>query len=418
MTNDQQNSGEFSTEDHRWLISDAATKWLDLAATASEESTLKVAQRLRKELTAERVHLVFEQVALRRRAVEKFSLAAQLFFTSKGLVQATDEWIAAYKAERFAPETRARSESEGRLADLCCGIGGDLLAIGCRGPVTGVDRDPVAALFAEANVAAWRAAGRAVQDIEVQAGDVATLDLREVTAWHLDPDRRPEGRRTTRVALHEPGPEVVERLLAACPHGAIKLAPAAALPDVWTSRAELEWISRDGECRQLVAWFGDLAQKPNRRSATVLSGSTTKHAPRIVSGEPGVNAPHASRVGRYVFEPDAAVLAANLTGALTTEYGLSQLTPAVAYLTGDAIINDAALACFEVLDLLPLRAKMLNDWLGARRVGRLEIKKRGVDLDPVQLRRQLRFAGDNAATLLVTRIDGRRVVIATRRVGV
>ena len=61
-------------------------------------------------------------------------------------------------------------------------------------------------------------------------------------------------------------------------------------------------------------------------------------------------------------------------------------------------------------------AKFLKDWLDARRIGRLEIKKRGVDLDPEQLRRQLRVAGDNAATLIVTQVNGRRMVIAARRV--
>jgi hypothetical protein len=400
--------------DHQWLISDAAGKWL--ATAACGEPTLRLAARLRKDLTAERVHLVLEQVALRRRAMQKFTLATQMFFTAKGLEQATDEWVAGYKAERLATRTGSWSAKARGLADLCCGIGGDLLTIGSRGPVIGVDRDPVAAMFAEANIAAWRAAGRTVQ-AEVQVGDVETFRAGELSAWHLDPDRRPGGRRTTQIVAHQPGPEVIEQLLAACPAGAIKLAPAAELPDDWTSRAGLEWISRDGECRQLVAWFGDLADKPGRRSATVLATGATNHAPRTVFGEPGATIPLASRVGRFVFEPDAAVLAAKLTGALAAEHGLAEIARGIAYLTGETTINDPALACFEVLDVLPLRAKILNDWLAGRGIGRLEIKKRGVDVEPDELRRQLQVAGDNAATLIVTRIEGRRLVIAARRVG-
>ncbi len=416
--------------DYRWLLSDAAAKWLAAVADCNEP-TLKLAARLRKDLTAEQVHLVLEQAALQRQAGEKFTLAAQMFFTPKGLEQSTDEWVAAYKGERFASAaTPARSDNdEGWLADLCCGIGGDLLAIGCRGTAIGVERDPVAAMFAEANVTAWQAAGRSVNQVEMKCGDVAEIDARQFSAWHLDPDRRPAGRRTTKVVAHEPGPEVIERLLAESPNGAIKLAPAAVLPDDWPRRAELEWISRSGECRQLVAWFGDLAKKPGQRSATVLSGRvmagspdpalpptaglpqpkggrpsvasmsrsgdrdiTRAPAPRTVSGEPDMTIPLASRVGRFVFEPDAAVLAAKLTGALAAKHGLATVTPGIAYLTGETLINDVALACFEVLDLLPLRAKLLKDWLDARGIGRLEIKKRGVDLDPDQLRRQLRLA--------------------------
>jgi hypothetical protein len=135
-----------------------------------------------------------------------------------------------------------------------------------------------------------------------------------------------------------------------------------------------------------------------------------------VSGEPDTAIPLASHVGRFVFEPDAAVLAAKLTGALAAEHGLSEITPGIAYLTGDTPVNDRALASFEVIDVLPLRAKVLNDWLLARGIGRLEIKKRGVDLDLEQLRRQLRIDGDNAATLIVTRFNNRRMVIAARRI--
>jgi hypothetical protein len=136
---------------------------------------------------------------------------------------------------------------------------------------------------------------------------------------------------------------------------------------------------------------------------------------RTIRGEPNAPIPPATGVGRFLFEPDSAVLAAKLTGALAAEHGLAAVTPGIAYLTGDAPLDDAALACFEVLDQLPLRIKTLKNWLRERGIGRLEIKKRGVDLDPAHLRRQLHVAGDASATLLVTPLAGRVAVIATRR---
>ena len=57
---------------------------------------------LRKELSAERVHLVLQQAALRHRARDKFAAAERMFFTPLGLEQATDEVIAQHKAQRFA----------------------------------------------------------------------------------------------------------------------------------------------------------------------------------------------------------------------------------------------------------------------------------------------------------------------------
>ncbi len=95
------------------------------------------------------------------------------------------------------------------------------------------------------------------------ATEVESFDVGRFAAWHIDPDRRPEGRRTTRVELHEPGPAAIDRLRAARAEGAVKLAPAATLPDAWCQEAELEWISRGCECRQLVCWFGTLGAMPD-----------------------------------------------------------------------------------------------------------------------------------------------------------
>jgi hypothetical protein len=426
---------EGSLSNFRWLVSAEAAPWLELAGANLAPSVAAVA-RWRKELSAERVHLVLQQAMLRHRAREKFSVAERLFFTPIGLEQATDEVIARYKAERFAMRIGRRSFG-GLVADLCCGIGGDLMALAMRGPAIGVDRDPATALLAEANlteanlaagqliammasaggasVCAASAGEAAESETAVQTADVATFRVAECAAWHIDPDRRPQGRRTTRAVLHDPPPAVIERLLAECPHGAVKLAPAAVLPDGWQSRAELQWISSRRECRQLVAWFGDLAESPGTRRATVLSAS---REPCTVAGEADVHVPVAGRIGRYVFEPDAAVLAAGLAGAMAAECGLEAVTASAAYLTGEpasSVLHHAAMACFEVLDVCPLRIKPLRQLLRDRGIGRVEVKKRGVDVDPQRLAAELQGPGEARAALLLFRKREKMTAIIARR---
>src|SRR5436190_21529535 len=111
---------------YRWLTSENAEPYLATAtAELSAASLVRRTAKLRKSLSAEQVHLVLEQVDLRRRAKEKFAAADRMFFTSKSLMQASDEVIAAYKAARFP--------TGGRFADLCCGIGGDLLSLAGQG---------------------------------------------------------------------------------------------------------------------------------------------------------------------------------------------------------------------------------------------------------------------------------------------
>ncbi len=297
------------------------------------------------------------QLELRRRAREKFSLAERMFFTPKGLEQATDQWIAAHKAARFAGRER--------VFDLCSGVGGDLAALAGVCMATGVERDEVCAHFAAMNArVAVGDAGR----VDVLTQDVRDLDLRDCDAWHIDPDRRPQGRRTTRSELYEPSAEVIESLLAQNPNAAIKLAPAATWPESWTVRAEFEWISRGRQCRQLVAWFGELAQFPGQRRASVF-GSTYQSFASIVGGPKG-DVPVANGIGRYLFEPDAAVLAAKLEYSVACGFRLAAVAPGIAYWTADELVDGYPLvACFEVDEVLPFDLKKVKAALARARRG-------------------------------------------------
>lgn len=390
-------------DDVRWLVSPAAREWI--AAAAAAEADVRGVAALRVHLTAQRAHLVLEQAAQRRRAAGKFRAAAEMFFTSQTLEQATDEVVARYKASRFP--------AGGELADLCCGIGGDLLALAERTRVTGVERDPAIAILAEANAAAVQAQrAKTIHEVSLRVEDVCEQSVRSCTAWHCDPDRRTLGRRSSNPDYSDPPPEMIDRLLAVQPNAAVKLAPAAEVRPHWQSQGELEWISRAGECRQAVAWFGALALRPGRRSATVLSAEGQA---RTIEQAGAERAAEADQIGRYVFEPDAAVLAAHLANELAAEHGLQPISDKAAYLTGDRPVCDLALAAFEVLEMLPFDIKRLRGALAARKVGTLEIKKRGVPEDPRVVRRKLGLKGEESAILILTPTrSGVRAIIARR----
>jgi len=393
---------------YRWLVGQEGVRWLAAARDMSTNGAgvLQITRQLRRDLSPERVRLVLEQLELRRRARDKFPWAERMYFSRLGLEQATDAWVAAYKAARFP--------SGQPLADLCCGVGGDLMAMAKRGATGGVDRDPIAGLLAQANL---RVCGGMAATVMTK--DVEPTDLEGAAAWHIDPDRRPAGLRTTRVSLGDPGPEVLARLIERVPNAAIKLAPAADLEAACWSEAELEWIGRARQCRQLVAWFGQLAAHPGRRRATMLRAGAAAEEVEIAAtfvGEPNIECPIAPKVGRYVFEADSAVLAAKLEGALAIEQGLWALAASLAYYTADHSLAHPALACFQVLEVMPFSERRLRQWLGERDIGRLEIKKRGVPIDPEKLRRQLRASGPDEATILMARIRGRVTAILAQRV--
>ncbi len=400
-------------DDYHWLVSPDACQWLDNAA-GDHASLVALTQSLRAEIGPKRSHLVVAQVELRRRAREKFARADTMFFTRQLLEQATDDRISEYKAARF-PENQ-------EIADLCCGIGGDLLGLAGRGKITGVDREPIAVLFAEANCRVWERDGA-----EFEVADVNQFDVTGYKAWHLDPDRRSaeqatgagrvaRRRRTTKVEYQEPAVDSVNRLLESNPRAAIKLAPATKTPEPWAERAELEWIGSRGECRQQVAWFEDLARFPGQRSATAfVSGCPT---PLTVHGTPNEEIAQSSAVGRYIFEPHAAVLAAGLSCVLAAQHDLSEVSEGIAYLTGDEVVDNPILSSFEITEVLPFDPKHLKKAIRERNIGNLEIKKRGVRVSPEQVRKEIRPKGDESATLLLLPVHGKVRAILAQRVGV
>jgi len=398
--------------DYAWLINDESAA-AHLARLADDpRPTLQKLDALRRELPPERARLVVEQVELRRRAVAKFGdWAARMFFAPTLLEQATDRWIAAYKASRFAAAV-----PKAAIHDACCGLGGDLIALARAGACTGWDRSQVACLLAESNMRVVEAECQCA--CSVQTADVEQFSPATDELWHIDPDRRTGGKRATTLQQHAPSPALIERWLESAPNGAVKLAPASEVPAHWASRASLEWITRDRECRQLVVWFGALATPTGKRRATMVDArdlGADLPAVRRFEGMADMPCVASQQPLRYVYDPDPSLLAARLTGDFAQSHGLQSLGTGGAYLTADQPLVDAMALGFEVQDCLPLRTSVIAQYLAARRIGRLEIKKRGVAVDPEKFRRELKLDGDNAATVILTRIAKRQLAIIAER---
>jgi hypothetical protein len=385
--------------DYQWLVGEEARTWLSEAAESTDPSH-RLLERFRKSLSAERARLVAQQTELRCKAVEKFGdSASEMFFTDLSLQQATDRWIAIHKARRF--------QNTQPIIDYCCGIGGDFVALADRAPTTAWDRSAQMVVFAEANARCW---GRS-QSAHVCLGNVEDHPPALDNQWHLDPDRRTAGRRSTHVEWHSPNEETIRSWLGAAPHGAIKLAPATVLDADWQARAELEWISRDRQCRQLVAWFGNLAEVAGSRRATAIHGD----ASCTFAGDNNVSAEIATEIGSFVFDTDPAIRAAKLTNTLAASLGCTILSPGESYLTADRAIEYPLVTAFRVSEVLPLRLGSLVKHLKASNIGALEIKTRGVATSPEQVRSRLKLAGTRSVSLLLTKLGKKEIAILAER---
>ncbi len=113
-----------------------------------------------------------------------------------------------------------------------------------------------------------------------------------------------------------------------------------------------------------------------------------------------------------MFAPDAAVIRSHLVGDLAAQFDATLFAPEIAYLTARESHRSPWLRTYRVIDNLPLDRKRLKAYLRERAVGILEIKKRGSDVSPEALRKEMALKGENAATLIVTRVgDAHRVLV-------
>jgi len=348
------------------------------------------------------VSAVVGQSRLRHRAAAKFGeFAGRMLFTRAGLEQATRMSVSAHHAGRFA---RAGLR---RVADLGCGIGGDSLALAALGlDVLAVDADEVTAALAAYNL---RPFGDAV---EVRHGTAETTALDGVDAVWLDPARRTTGHSETRRVRaddYSPSLDWVFELASRIPAG-IKLGPAHdrdALPE----RCEAQWISVDGSTVELVVWTGTLAREGVGRAALVIRGGSAHEltAPADTPDEP------VRELGAFLHEPEGSIIRARLIGDVARSLGAGPVAERIAYLTGDADARSPFATTFRVRETLPADPKPLARALRERGIGTLEIKKRGVDIDPAEFRKKLKLSGSEKATLFVTRIGGRRTAILADR---
>jgi hypothetical protein len=362
------------------------------------------------------VAAIVSQARLRHKARAKFGdFADTMLFTPAGLEQSTRFAVAAHHAGRFS---RAGFR---RVADLGCGIGGDALALASLDiHVLAVDSDEVTAAFASYNLAPFG-------DCEVRHDTADAVDLSDTDALWFDPARRTAGHASsTRLADPadwSPSLAWVFARAAEKPSG-IKLGPGFPLESIphelGGQPVEAQWIDVKGETVELVLWTGALARDDVARSALVLSRDGEPAGYHEMTGEGESSDPDVGELGAFVFEPHGAVIRARLIGDLARSLGAHALDEHIAYLSADAHTPTPFADAFRVLEVLPLDPKKISRALANRRIGTLEIKKRGVDVDPATFRTKLRLSGPESATLLLMRLgsgaSSRRIAVLAQRV--
>ncbi|HET7414954.1 MAG TPA: methyltransferase domain-containing protein [Arthrobacter sp.] len=360
----------------------------------------------------ELVAAALSQARLRMRARAKFGpFADNMLFTQSGLEQATRLNVAARHAQRFA------SAGLERVADLGCGIGADSMALATLDrQVTAVEIDETTAAVATMNLMPW-------QSVSVVNADAAEVDLDGYDGVWLDPARRTTTTSgTNRIFDPEsfsPPLSFVERLADTGKPVGVKLGPGIPHESI-PANCEAQWVSSNGEVTEATLWFNALARPEVRRSALVLYADGAAELTSAVDYEPGAQDVAVGDAGKYLYEPDGAVIRAGLVADLARRLGGHLMNEQIAYIAADTLEDTPFARSYKVKEVLPYNVKQLRAWVKANDIGTLEIKKRGTSVTPEELRKQL-LAGKSKsatskATLVLTRIGEDRVAIVVETI--
>jgi hypothetical protein len=367
------------------LLSEEGRALLDglPAGPLDPDDALAVGTRLRRRFPAELVAAALAQHELRARAAAKFTRAGRMWFTREGLEQASAESLAQYRAGRYA--------GSARVADLCCGIGGDLCALAPGHAALAVDLDPVHLRMAREN-ARVHGAG----EVAAACADVRDLRLPRSLALFVDPARRAGGRRLPPAESRPP----LGWCLALAGRVAgvgVKAAPGLALdrvPPGW----EVELLADRRELKEAVLWSPALATTARR--ATVFPGPSTlvtRPGPPVRCAQPGA----------FLLDPSPAVTRAGLVEELARDLGAWKLDPRIAFLSADEPLATPFGRLLRVDASLPWSLKTLRQVLRERGVGTVEVRKRGSAVDVADLTGRLRLRGHDRAVVVLTRVADR-----------
>jgi THUMP domain-like len=324
----------------------------------------------------DRAPVLIETVLLRRRAAAKLAGVDDWLFTGEALQQATAGPVAAHRARRLAGLS---------VHDVTCSIGAELAALRQTAQALGSDIDPVRLAMARHNVSG----------VPLLRAD-ALHPVSRGTVVLADPARRGAGRRIYAPQDFTPPLDALMDTYRSR-HLVVKCSPGIDFGRL-DFDGEVEVTSLSGDVREACLWSRGLTEPTVSRRATVLRGDG--HVEQVTDADPDDFRVGAH--GRWIVDPDGAVVRAGLVRQYAARHGLWQLDPKIAYLSGDRLPSGTR--GFEVLEQIPFGERRLRQQLAEMGCGAVEILVRGVDVDPAVLRPRLRLRGGQPLSVVITRI--------------
>ncbi|AOZ72300.1 hypothetical protein BK816_02455 [Boudabousia tangfeifanii] len=395
------------------------TNQLPLLLTEDElANPLVASEKLRaKNFSPNLIASALSQWSLRQRAIKKLGPIAQdWFFTNDGLEQATQTVVARHHAQRFA------EAGFSQVADLGCALGTESQFLAREGlSVFAVELDPLTASWAAFNLREHSQ----VQVLQGLAEDFLASPPASLQAVFADPARRLGGKRLMNPEDWSPPLSTALSWAADYPAG-IKVAPGIDykfLPPTSLT----EFVSVGQNVVEACIWTKDLAPIPGRVAQVFVEDQSFTFSDPLSEGANGpVRPAPCGDLGRFILEPNGALVRSGLLAALADEFDLRLLDPQIAFLTTDILPPAgiparerlfAAAQVFEVSTSVPLHRKQVAKAVSEAEFSSLEVYARGVELPATTVRKWVKFVpSGQPGVLFAARLATQRLGILAKKV--
>ncbi len=370
-----------------------------LVAEAIERNTdhLKLSELLAKSPFAEIRGPVLDYIALVPKYRKKFRTNAFLACDKLALEQSTAKDIGTYKAQLFPKAS---------IDDLCCGMGGDSFFLPKEADVRGYDLSPE-------RVAMYRFNTRAMGfERKAEVADVRSVKNRG-EYFTIDSARR-EKLGDSQRNFSELTPSFSEILEIARHYrgGTAKLPPGYPTEE-FPANAEIAYIGARNDCRECLVLFGEMARNPGKVRAVAIDASGEAHEWHSKTSLSEIPELPTGPLREFIAEPIPVLVRSHLFSeiALKNSPTASLLSPRIAYVTSPAPLDKFAFHNYRVLGSVPLSTGKVKALLKANDIGKLALKKRGVEIVPETEIKRLSPKGSEEGVLFYTRINGEKTAI-------
>lgn len=338
-----------------------------------------------------------------------------VFFPPALAMEQCSSWSAAqYKASLLQGDT---------LVDLTGGFGVDTFAFASRfGTCVYVEPQQALCETVRHNAEAMHISNVVFR---CQSMEEYLQDAYPADCLFADPSRRDcHGRRV--VSIADCTPDIVrhkETLLALARHAVmVKLSPMLDIRDTLARLPEIaavHIVAVEGECRELLIVLSHEPVRPEQRpfvAVDIRNGKTVTF--RFTPQEETEAHPlYANETGKYLYEPNAALMKAGAFRSVAVRYELRKLHPNSHLYTSNTMLPDFPGRTFEVADAFTFGKKQCAERL--KGIDAANVAVRNFPLTAPELQKKLSLKdGGNLYLFGTTLFGGQKVLLCCRKVTV